>query len=74
MKKLPELWPVAAFLALLAMAGCQPQPVGASDYVGEGDIHGYADPNGCQYIIWEGANKGGITPRMRPDGKQECGQ
>ena len=75
MKKLPELWPVAAFLAVacVAAAGCTKpggEPIGEST-----GVRAFTDKNGCQYLIVMGSHgSSDITPRMRPDGQQECGQ
>ena len=37
-----------------------------------GDVAFFTDTNGCQYLIFYGYSKAGMTPRMNPDGTQVC--
>jgi hypothetical protein len=30
------------------------------------------EETGCQYVVYWGYNRGGITPRLSPDGTQIC--
>ena len=33
----------------------------------------FSDPaTGCEYIVWNGYEKGGITPRLNADGQPLC--
>lgn len=33
----------------------------------------WRDPDtGCQYLLWERRQRGGITPRLTPDGRPMC--
>lgn len=37
-------------------------------------IRDWRDPEtGCRYLLWEGARKGGMTPRLTADGRPMCG-
>lgn len=70
---------VLAIVAALAFscgshAQSQRSFIGPSIRVPSDDVWLFTDRNGCQYLIWNGSYKGTMHPRMRPDGKQECGQ
>jgi hypothetical protein len=70
----------AVLLAALLLTGCAPSPpppesnpVPAPAYDLSDSIIAYTDPaTGCDYLIYAGYRKGGITPRMMADGRQVC--
>lgn len=38
-----------------------------------GNITIFTDPDtGCEYLLYRDFHKGGITPRLRPDGRPSC--
>lgn len=68
-----------AILALGMLAGCgEPTatPVGPSMVgITDNDVFVWRDSQtGCQYLVYAGYKRGGITPRLNPDGTQVCTQ
>jgi hypothetical protein len=70
-----------ALSAAFLVAGCgqggavkQPEKVESADFSSE--VMLYKDPEtGCEYLIFEGYKKGGITPRLDQHGKPRgCGK
>ncbi len=70
-------------LGLVPLAACdrtESAPINASTVEGKirvrrgGErVRVWRDPEtGCQYLLWERRDKGGMTPRLRPDGRPMC--
>lgn len=75
--------------SMMLLAGCdgwgpsiRSQPINAETI--EGKVRGrrgggeevrvWRDPDtGCQYLIWERRQRGGMTPRLQRDGRPMCG-
>ena len=64
-------------LAAIAIAGCSKAPGSGVSVDGRSAVYSWADPaTGCLYLIFDHrsayAGAGGITPRLRADGKPDC--
>jgi hypothetical protein len=44
-----------------------------SNRTGGEQVRVWRDPDtGCQYLLWERRQRGGITPRLTPEGRPMC--
>lgn len=73
-------------LGAAALSGCgesfRSEPIDATTVDGKirtrraggEEIRVWRDPEtGCQYLLWERRQRGGITPRLKADGRPVCG-
>lgn len=70
-------------LAALALTGCHEtatgdapkEPVVVQDFGLANSVEAFTDPlTGCEYLIYRGSKKGGITARLNRDGLPVCGR
>jgi len=61
---------------ILLLAACQPRTDSGNEPLKPRGVPVYIwqDVNGCEYLIYDGYKKGGITPRLDTNGKQSCGK
>lgn len=81
---------IGGIVIALSVAACSPrteakadvpqepvQTVGPDSELPSENVRSFTDSNGCQYLVFGKYIRSlpqAVTPRMRPDGKQECGQ
>lgn len=65
-------WFGVVILALLAMGATFSVVVAINQHPNNDHVTVYVDSNGCEYLMHSTNGRGGITPRLQPNGRPIC--